>query len=47
MAELCSLVDDGALQHLIYHVLFIDVVILGAKHRHSLSPLAAAKTYFL
>lgn len=33
----CSLINDGALQHLIHHVLFINIVILGAKHRHKLS----------
>lgn len=28
--SLCSLVDDGALQHLVHHVLFIHIVVLRA-----------------
>lgn len=43
---LCSLIDDGALQHLIHHVLFINIIILRAKHRHSLSNSLQLQTRF-
>lgn len=42
----CSLIDDGTLQHLIHHVLFVNIVILRTKHRHAASALVtAAKTH--
>lgn len=39
----CSLVKDGALQHLVYHVLFIDVVVLRATQTRPQHLRTAAK----
>lgn len=40
----CSLVDDGALQHLVHHVLFINIIILRAEHRRlAPAPVTATK----
>lgn len=40
----CSLIEDGALQHLVYHVLFVNIVVLRVKHRQTQQLCAAAKT---